>query len=128
LTYIEITASHPSSGELTYIFEQKEETKLRQYKFSVYAFEARDFRRIPSGEFLAEKSVRPIEETAHDGGLRAILDSGFSVVFVADMERCYETLKRHGFASTFGGTSWGRSETPWRWNVPLPHQQGCDRG
>ena len=95
LAYLEITASYPSSGELTYLFEQKEEAKVRQYKFSVYTFEARDFRRIPSGEFLAEKSVRPVQETVHDDALRAILDSGISVVLVADMERCYETLKRH---------------------------------
>jgi hypothetical protein len=95
LAYLEITASYPSSGELTYLFEQKEEAKIRQYKFSVYGLEARNFRRIPSGEFLAEKSVRPVHETKHDDALRAILDSGISVVFVADMERCYEILKHH---------------------------------
>jgi hypothetical protein len=95
LTFIEMTKAYPCSGTITFIFEQHDEAKLKNGEYSIYSFDIKQFRRIPSGEYLAEVPVYPIQETVYENSLSAIIGSGINVVFVDDIEPTYEILKQN---------------------------------
>jgi hypothetical protein len=66
------------------LFAQGDREDLNRFEFSVYAFEAAHFRRLPTGEFLSETSVEPVRETRRRDAVASIEQSGWAVRFLPD--------------------------------------------
>lgn len=118
LAYISPTSSFPGTGDTAYVFERRDEEAIQGYRFSIYTFDAQPFHRTQSGEYIAEVPVCPLEESVHENGVVAIRQEGISILFVADMERCYETLKENGVRPRFVRNVLGayRDLQAGRWN------------
>jgi hypothetical protein len=67
------------------VFPEPEREGLARFEFSVYAFDSAPFRRLPTGEFLAEVAVEPVRETRHRDAAAAIEAAGWAVGFVRDV-------------------------------------------
>ena len=67
------------------VFAEPDRAALVGHAFSVYAFDAGRFRKLPTGEYLAETAVEPVSEARHKDAVAAIEAAGWAVSFVADV-------------------------------------------
>ena len=77
------------------VFEEKERDNIRNHTFSLYEFDAADFRRLPT-EYIAERPVTPIRESVLSDAILQTESRGISVAFVNDIEQSYRTLSKAG--------------------------------
>jgi hypothetical protein len=68
------------------VFRATDRDELSKFEFSVYAFDARAFRRLPTGEFFAHTAVAPVADTRHRDAIAAIEGAGWIVRFVEGTE------------------------------------------
>jgi hypothetical protein len=66
------------------LFAEGDREELNHFEFSVYAFKAAHFRRLPTGEFLSEACVEPVRETRQRNAVASIEQSGWAVRFLPD--------------------------------------------
>jgi hypothetical protein len=59
---------------------------LARFEFSVYTFDAAPFRRLPTGEFLADQPVAPLREVRRRDAAAAIAAAGWVVRYVHGVE------------------------------------------
>jgi uncharacterized protein DUF6886 len=68
------------------LFARGDRENLDRFEFSVYAFDAAHFRRLPTGEFLSETSVEPVREKRRRDAIASIEHSGWAVRFLPDAD------------------------------------------
>ncbi len=86
----------PQSTERILLFDEGSRRALEDHTFSVYAFDAADFRRLPNGEFVSDRSVTPLQETVHRDALSNIVGEGIAAIFVTDLPRTFHDLRTAG--------------------------------
>ena len=67
-------------------FRAADRDELFNFEFSAYAFDARHFRRLPTGEFIADVTVVSVAETRHRNAVSAIEAARWAVRFVDGIE------------------------------------------
>jgi hypothetical protein len=67
------------------VFDQRDRPSLESHEFSVYSFDAREFHRLPNGEYLSHQIVVPVAKVCHRNSLKHLLQAGYQVEFVADL-------------------------------------------
>ena len=76
----------PADAPRVICFCDGDREALARFEFSVYAFDAGPFRRLPTGEFLAEGAVEPVRETRCRDVVASIEGCRWAVRFVRDLE------------------------------------------
>jgi len=64
------------------VFREEDRAALARHEFSVYAFDASQFRLLPTREYLSESPVVPVREVRHLDAHRSIEAAGWAVRFV----------------------------------------------
>lgn len=96
-TYGELKKLYPNvDSENVVFFENNDQKRLESYSFSMYAFSASDFRRLPNGEFVAYETVYPISEKRMSNPIKQMNNSGFQVLFVSDLRFLIKKLENLG--------------------------------
>jgi len=76
----------PAHRPRVVVFRAADRGELSKFEFSVYAFDARPFRRLSTGEFFADTAVAPVAETRRRNAISAIEGAGWTVRFVDGIE------------------------------------------
>jgi hypothetical protein len=64
------------------VLREEDRAALARHEFSVYAFDASEFRLLPTREYLSESAVVPVHEVRQLDAQRAIEAAGWAVRFV----------------------------------------------
>ena len=76
----------PRDAKRLIVFREADRAALAAHAFSVYAFDARAFAKLPTGEFFAGAAVEPVSETRHQNATASIEAAGWAVRFAANVE------------------------------------------
>jgi hypothetical protein len=76
----------PRQSSRLIVFLDADRDALTRAAFSVYAFDVRCFRMLPTREYFADAAVTPIREERHTNALTAIGSAGWAIRFVADLD------------------------------------------
>jgi hypothetical protein len=69
---------------------------LESHIFFIYCFDAKDFQRLPNGEYVTHQTVIPVQETQHKNALKHLLEAGYQVEFVEDLHKTRQALLKLG--------------------------------
>ena len=75
------------------IYSKKDKEMLENHSFSLYEFNKTDFKEIPTGEFISEIPVAPINETRKFNVVNETKLFGIHVEFVEDYDAFIAELK-----------------------------------
>jgi hypothetical protein len=75
----------PLESDHVLMLEEQDHSALKTHEFSIYWFDARDFERLPNGEFVAYQVVSPVKEVRYSNALWHLQRAGWQVEFVEDL-------------------------------------------
>ena len=78
--------SLPRDAKRVIVFRLEDREGLSFHTFSLYAFAAPAFTRLPTGEFLADAAVKPVSETRNQNATAAIEAAGWAVRYVEGVD------------------------------------------
>jgi len=93
----------PAESNKIIVFNERDRFTLMSCEFSVYVFNARDFSRLPTGEYAASRVVEPIEERCYKNAYLSLLTAGYQVLFVPNPVKLKRIVTAMGFVVRFQG-------------------------
>jgi hypothetical protein len=86
-----------SPGNPTVWFHKKDLPRIKGKKTYLTVFDAKDFKKTPSGEYFSKKPGKPIEQTPITDALGYITNQGWTIEYTDDLRTVLRQLKAKGY-------------------------------
>ena len=84
-------------GKPTVWFNKKDLSRIKGKTTYLTVFNAKDFKKTPSGEYFSKKPGKPIEQTVITDALGYITNQGWTIKYTDDLPTVFKQLKAKGY-------------------------------